>query len=474
VTDGEEKGLVLRVAGWLWGTVKGGFNEQQTTSQIVVDAVIGMVPLVGDVTAIRDLLAVVLRLVREPERRQHKAEWIQLVILLFALVPVVGGAIKGVGQLLVRGGTALAKTSATIEQMIAVLNRLGQGDAVTWFRKLDLESYVSVVRAKWLQLTDRLTGVVERMLVRLKSVLPESMLEHLRLTLERLRQLKAAGERMIPDALKELNARLRQVQQQVYRGEWHEIPASLKSSTREAEARIVTDRDGDQSWVAKDAHHPQNAKSEYKHVDGWPDLRTRREQQRRYYAIEGFCGEIEAVTIPAGTRLYRVVDHRRPNPAGDWWMLELPQNGKQWRQDWAVLDVFSDDGFYVEFVVPPGGLKAWVGTASSQIDRKVTSETAGQYLVGGGTQVMIDFTVPHNLPARSTASTLPLVPTGWIDHRGINVPPPSVSVQPLGRHEVMTKKIPPTRAARLSAKAFHAGSATGSTITTAADQESAQ
>jgi hypothetical protein len=58
VTEREEKGLVMSVASWLWGTVKGGFNEQQSIAQIIVDAAISLIPVVGDATAIRDLVAV--------------------------------------------------------------------------------------------------------------------------------------------------------------------------------------------------------------------------------------------------------------------------------------------------------------------------------------------------------------------------------------------------------------------------------
>jgi len=45
----------LEVGDWLWGTAQGAFNEKAKLSQIIVDAVIGMVPVVGDVTAVRDL-----------------------------------------------------------------------------------------------------------------------------------------------------------------------------------------------------------------------------------------------------------------------------------------------------------------------------------------------------------------------------------------------------------------------------------
>jgi hypothetical protein len=61
LTDLQVKRWALDASEWLWGTMQGAFNEKQTTSQIIVDAVVGMIPLVGDVTAARDLVAVSIR-----------------------------------------------------------------------------------------------------------------------------------------------------------------------------------------------------------------------------------------------------------------------------------------------------------------------------------------------------------------------------------------------------------------------------
>ena len=85
----------LEVGDWIWGTAQGAFNEKATMSQIIVDAVIGMVPVVGDVTGVRDLIAVVIGLSMDPRKREDKAQWIMLVVLPLALIPVVGGVIKG-------------------------------------------------------------------------------------------------------------------------------------------------------------------------------------------------------------------------------------------------------------------------------------------------------------------------------------------------------------------------------------------
>jgi hypothetical protein len=83
--DAETKSTVSEVGGWIWGTIEGGFNEQQSISQIIVDAAISMIPVVGDVTAVRDLIAVILRLVEHPEKRKEKMEWVILALLIFAL-----------------------------------------------------------------------------------------------------------------------------------------------------------------------------------------------------------------------------------------------------------------------------------------------------------------------------------------------------------------------------------------------------
>jgi hypothetical protein len=96
------KSISLEMGDWIWGTVKGAFNEKAKSSQILVDAVIGMIPLVGDVTAVRDLIAIVLGLATEPRKRDEKSQRIMLVIMLLALIPVLGGVFKGVGRLVVR------------------------------------------------------------------------------------------------------------------------------------------------------------------------------------------------------------------------------------------------------------------------------------------------------------------------------------------------------------------------------------
>jgi hypothetical protein len=141
VSDTEVARWALDASDWLWGTVQGAWNEKQSTSQVIVDAVIGMIPLVGDVTAARDLIAVATRLAKDPAKREDTMEWVLLVVLVFALIPVVGGVIKGVGRLLIKGIREGADNAQVLKDIVEFCNRIGHGNAVAWVRQLDIASY---------------------------------------------------------------------------------------------------------------------------------------------------------------------------------------------------------------------------------------------------------------------------------------------------------------------------------------------
>ncbi|QGJ67536.1 hypothetical protein FDU21_09995 [Xanthomonas oryzae pv. oryzae] len=56
----------------------------------------------------RDIIAVVIRLIDDPDARESVWEWVLLVVLVFALIPVVG-VIKGVGRILCKVFKAAAE-----------------------------------------------------------------------------------------------------------------------------------------------------------------------------------------------------------------------------------------------------------------------------------------------------------------------------------------------------------------------------
>jgi uncharacterized Zn-binding protein involved in type VI secretion len=101
---------------------------------------------------------------------------------------------------------------------------------------------------------------------------------------------------------------------------------------------------------------------------GWPDLPAK--ETPNFQAAQ-------PVDLPPNTTLVRVIDDNS-NPAGSYFTPSMPGDAESWRSSSAVKPEWSGDGKVAVSTVPPSGLKAWMGPASSQGPLK-----------GGGTQLYV-------------------------------------------------------------------------------------
>jgi hypothetical protein len=239
----------------------------------------------------------------------------------------------------------------------------------------------------------------------------------------------------------------------MYKGEWNEIPKTLKSSTREVEARLVETVEGGKKWVVERMEFPPAKESDFVPHKDWPNLKKGKfvkkiplpngKFQIVYEKIEAFSGPIRPVKLPPGTKIRRVLDASKPTKShadGLWWCYDLPKDGKAWREDFAVLEPWSKNGVYVEYVVEEPGLVVWEGKVSSQIQNNAAEDAYGQYLPGGATQILIDFENPNNAKLRSNVLGLEKKQTNWGDsHFNVNVPDKEVVAQKLKAQEIAPK-----------------------------------
>jgi hypothetical protein len=429
----------LDAGDWLWGMVRGAFNEKQTTSQIIVDAVIGMIPVVGDVTAVRDLIAVSIGMSQSEHKRNDKMQWVLLVVLLFALIPVFGGVIKGVGRLLLKLGAEAAHNHVVIEEIVRFLNRVGHGNQMKWFKELDFTKYQSQIIGKFNALMDKLIEAMRAIQHKLGWFIPKSMADAIHAWIARFQYLKAMGDKMIPEAIKDLNLRLKKVQQAIYKGELHTASAGTKTTTRETEGRLLEHS----SHVRKrpPSVHPSNTVADYKHVEGWPRLdgyfETGKNGKRKYVNIEAFSGPMRAVELKPGDVIFRVLLPAKNSKTSPWWTTKMPRTAEEWREFLAVLDKFNANNFFMKYTIPHGAsLKAWKGKAAEQWDA-----ATGQFLKGGGEQLFIEF------PVHIKAELLQLsaLSTGWgktLKLFGFEKPGvvATARVERLGANEVQSKR----------------------------------
>jgi hypothetical protein len=196
-----------------------------------------------------------------------------------------------------------------------------------------------------------------------------------------LSRVAALTDKMVPQALKDLNNKLKHIQRLAYEGEWHLIPGTGKAITRETEARLVHDALlGKEVWKLEGAKWPGNPEKVFVPKDGYPDLSLKFEEipltdkslRKDYHVIAAFHGPMTARELTSGTVVYRVVTPDAWSKAeGVWWTVVDPKTikGLYWRVKFAVLQSWSANGKYVKYVVKDKPLYTWEGKVSSQIDQ---------------------------------------------------------------------------------------------------------
>ena len=453
------------VGSWTWGTVQGAFNEKASITQIVVDAVIGMIPLVGDATAVRDLIAVIIGLSTNEEKRNSKWEWVLLVVLLFALIPVFGGVVKGVGRIILKVAkeatllTGAAKTAhmrTGAKEVVEFLNRIGVKNAEKWLLALRISDHTAELLGKLKLLTTTLDAILAKAGKKISSF--PTLKDYVTSLRAGIAKVQQKGNEMIPIAVKELDQQLREIQAFIRSGgestsrlALHKVATGERATTRAEERRLVEDgvlptrnsRGGfDQN--PSSASDPAAIAKFYKHDDGYPSLFNATPGAKNHEKLAAFSGKMINRQLKDGEQIFRFFGPPRTThgvevgeafAGGGWWGLgPPPKTAKEWREFAAVLDSFNGDGFYmVARVTGNKGPKAVVGTVSEQFGKEIP----GQHLPGGATQAFFyleqvfskslskagqDFAKGENVSTivdTATGLEFTFYRTGWTDANGI-------------------------------------------------------
>jgi len=88
---------------WIWGTLQGGWNQNMRADQIVADAMLSFVPILGVVIDIRDLLACIYSLNQQSKNSEEQTyKWMELALTLIGCVPVGGDLAKPVMKIVLK------------------------------------------------------------------------------------------------------------------------------------------------------------------------------------------------------------------------------------------------------------------------------------------------------------------------------------------------------------------------------------
>ena len=216
---------------WLRGVIMGEWQDNRDLSQIVTDALVGFVPGLGSIITLRDLLAVITRLAKYPEKREQVEEWILLIAMLLPLIiTVLGAAVAGVGALVGAelGGFLRAvallvvkKGGVAFKVMVEFFQAHGYGDVVKALKQVKFGAYKDALLKGMGEQIDKLIDLVRGFQHKLEALSPQSLpswmpgreaavhgIEHCKIFISQLEALRKKALEMIPKALIEMDQRL--------------------------------------------------------------------------------------------------------------------------------------------------------------------------------------------------------------------------------------------------------------------------
>lgn len=445
---------------WLGGALKGEFNDKATLGQIVFDAVISMFPVAGEVTAVRDLIAIANRMVGNKKEQEKVINWISIILCLLPLIPIFGGILKGIGRLLITVIKDASKVAVVATDILAFLRKMGYGDPIKFINSLKFSKYQTKILIEFKNFIRRLKQAFQFFNKKMGAVLPNDMKIQLNSMGPKLDELARLADKMIPSAIKELDSALNKVRTEMI-NQMNKAGAKIGGQTKvlTTEARIATSS----ATKIKSLGHTPAKLSKYVHKPGWPDLRKNVDAKGFYYTIGSFSSKanIEAKLLKSGSKvgLARVIETADPRITGAFWAEKLPKCGKDWRLDCAVKGGWSVNGSYVKLDRIPtiqemrklgikvaddwDGLRVWRGKIAEQLDNEDSiakgAKATNLLLPGGDIQLYIDFRDPHNLPvAEYLKKIAKVIPTNWKDAK---IPQDITSVVAYLEKREISKKI---------------------------------
>ena len=401
-------------AEWIWEVLQGDFNDNASTAQVVTGTIISMIPFVDQICDVRDLVANCRKIDEEPDKSWH---WISLALTLIGLFPAVGSLLKGclkVPFAVMRKAGAVGgvtpRLSLYIDEALVQLNRfLERPEVVASLKALNWDNPRKILATEMRKVAAKINisallgalGEVSKAAGHMLNLVRKwggleaaERAGHLIAKIDNVRlganRHLAQAVSPIQNALVGFARRLEIDADMAHRAYLNSVNPHAFTKLSEAE-EVAAFAKAPPRWVDSTGifvypaiTRPQNPKP------GWtstaPDPKRGRHPLDN--AHETF-NTIQQLTIPPGTKLYRIVD---PTSADNsiCWMSEAEfkslKSKDDWRRRFAVWANWNSNGEFVVYTVPPGsGLNVWEGVTASQKLRGTD-----YILEGGARQIVVD------------------------------------------------------------------------------------
>lgn len=389
-------------AEWVWEVLQGDFNDNASTAQMVTGTIISMIPFVDQICDVRDLVANCRSIKQEPDNTWR---WVALVLTLIGLFPGLGSLFKGCFKVAFASMRKVGAASGVtprialhVDEAVAQLNRfLERPEIVKSLKALKWDNPYKILAANLRTLAAKVnTGALlsafnqaknaaESLLNLVKkwgssslAVKADELIAMISAVHRKADRKLAEAVKPVQDYLTQLARRLDIEADMAHRAYLETVNQHAFKKLTEAE-EVAAFGKAKPGWVDTTGieAHPGLAQAPLA-KPGWPGTK----------AYDTFH-TMNPITIPPGTKLYRIVDPKSKDNS-ICWMTEIEFNKLKSKDDWrrrfAVWANWNSNGEFVTYTVPPGpGLNVWEGVTASQ-----RMERTNYVLEGGAIQLVVD------------------------------------------------------------------------------------
>jgi hypothetical protein len=417
-------------AEWIWEVLQGDFAEEQTTAQVITGTVVSMIPFVDQICDVRDVVANSKKINADTS---NKMAWVALALTLLGLFPTLGSLGKGCFKILfaygrkytLRAGKHAFDTDlwmATKPFIETGIRKLNEFLARPEVRK-------AIAALKWDNVYMELAKLARKVAgeINVSSLMKamDSCIDTLKQLIDLVQKFGTAamgtkaGEllKSVMHVRNAANAKLAEILKPVQ--DWMNKLARRLEVEADMNYRAYTNVRNPHAF--KKPSLDEEIAALKKDQPPWVDVRAvpQNPALKRSPTIPADYPDISAsgkppltgkfdtfhtidpLELPAGTKIYRVID-----PASSdnsiCWMSEAEfrklKSKDDWRRRFAVWASWNSNGEVVTYIVPPNStLKVWEGVVGSQIlsdsgQRVVAAGAGGKKFVleGGARQIVLD------------------------------------------------------------------------------------
>jgi hypothetical protein len=415
--NGFEKPEDIGLGEWIWGALRGDFNEERSVGQIGFDMVVSLIPIVDTMLDLRDLCANVKQYRRDPT---NKVTLFFIATTAIGFVPEIGTVVKSALRIvwvylkpLIKHADDLTNVSrlaalagrACDEAIPKITEYLQHNRVAKWATDGKLPDLYAFIAKHIRETTDKISADtlaallnarlndLKTLLQKIRPIVPSTIREHID---DFVKFIDSQG-RAIGSAIAEFVEPARTVlkvvakklddhawQVEIYRTNRCWIGPISESGA----AKLINAKPPKWAKMLEGRMPNPPLKMDQAGVDALMKahpVHPRIDSETLATFSKRVKPRAESIIGPA--KLYRIIDPSNEG-AGMFWITEAEfkkiRDRDEWRSRFAVKPDWNQNGWYVEYEIAAGeSLPVWKGPAASQ-----RLQGTGRYLEGGGEQIV--------------------------------------------------------------------------------------